>query len=422
MSLIQVAAFSDPGMSGADTDADYANNSRSLRIRAVDNFPPEAESKTVTTEEDTAVPILLSGSDQEGDPLTFQVGSGPSHGTLAGTAPNLTYTPGPDFFGADSFTYTANDGTTSSAPATVSITVTPVDDGPREAVQLPDVEYFEGDNDVWIALGSAFMDPEGDAFAISLSGDALPSGLSYNPTGRVILNSAPLSNTSAGDYTITVTATNSGTPPSASQTFVITVHNVNQDPVVSNSPLQDRADYEGDSISFSVATAFEDSDPDDVLIFSVTGGSLPQGISLATNGTVSGTLGQTAAENSPYTITITADDQQGGAVSDSFDWTVNAVNMPPQAIGALGDKIALIGMSLSVYSEAELLAVFDDVDGDLLEISVNGLPSGVDYEAGVGIHGTPDVGTVGVHAINVRATDPSEEYAEVTFNLHVGSI
>ena len=54
----------------------------------------------------------------------------PAHGTLSGTAPNLTYTPAANYNGADSFTFKVNDGTVDSAPATVSITVTPVNDAP----------------------------------------------------------------------------------------------------------------------------------------------------------------------------------------------------------------------------------------------------------------------------------------------------
>jgi hypothetical protein len=45
---------------------------------------------------------------------------------LSGTAPNLTYTPNAGYFGPDSFTYKANDGTVDSNVATASITVTPV--------------------------------------------------------------------------------------------------------------------------------------------------------------------------------------------------------------------------------------------------------------------------------------------------------
>ena len=47
----------------------------------------------------------------------------PAHGSLSGTAPNLTYTPAANYNGADSFTFKVNDGQADSAAATVSITV-----------------------------------------------------------------------------------------------------------------------------------------------------------------------------------------------------------------------------------------------------------------------------------------------------------
>ena len=68
--------------------------------------------------------LFRSGSDADGDGLTFTVVAGPSHGTLSGAAPNLTYTPAADYNGPDSFTFKVNDGTVDSSPATVSITVT----------------------------------------------------------------------------------------------------------------------------------------------------------------------------------------------------------------------------------------------------------------------------------------------------------
>ena len=43
-----------------------------------------------------------------------------SHGTLSGTAPNLTYTPSADYNGPDSFTYTAAGPGGTSAPADVA--------------------------------------------------------------------------------------------------------------------------------------------------------------------------------------------------------------------------------------------------------------------------------------------------------------
>ena len=93
------------------------------------NDAPAANAQSVTTPEDTAKAITLSGTDADGDALTFAVGT-PTHGTLSGTAPNLTYAPTANYNGPDSFTFTVNDGTVTSAPGTVSITVTAVNDAP----------------------------------------------------------------------------------------------------------------------------------------------------------------------------------------------------------------------------------------------------------------------------------------------------
>ena len=54
--------------------------------------------------------VTLTGQDVDGDSLSFSVATGPSHGTLSGALPNLTYTPALDFVGSDSFTFTASDG------------------------------------------------------------------------------------------------------------------------------------------------------------------------------------------------------------------------------------------------------------------------------------------------------------------------
>ncbi len=87
------------------------------------NIPPVADDQTVIADEDTPVAITLTASDADGDTLTFSVVDPPSHGSLSGTAPDLTYTPDPGYSGADSFTFNANDGTDDSNTATVSITV-----------------------------------------------------------------------------------------------------------------------------------------------------------------------------------------------------------------------------------------------------------------------------------------------------------
>src|SRR5262249_47479548 len=94
------------------------------------NDPPQANSQNVTTLEDQAKTITLSGTDIDGDALTYTVVTPPAHGSLSGTPPNLTYTPAPNYFGADSLTFKVNDGTVDSSIATVSLGITSVNDAP----------------------------------------------------------------------------------------------------------------------------------------------------------------------------------------------------------------------------------------------------------------------------------------------------
>lgn len=94
------------------------------------NQPPTATPQSVTTAEDTATAITLAGTDPESSPLTYAIASQPAHGSVNLAGGTATYTPATDYVGPDSFTFTVNDGTTTSASATVSITVTPVNDQP----------------------------------------------------------------------------------------------------------------------------------------------------------------------------------------------------------------------------------------------------------------------------------------------------
>ena len=102
-----------------------------LTVTVVGNSPPIVTPQSVATLEDTPVGIVLAGTDADTtDVLSFAVVDQPADGSLSGTAPNLTFTPNANFNGPDSFTFSANDGTTDSSTATVFIDVTPVNDPP----------------------------------------------------------------------------------------------------------------------------------------------------------------------------------------------------------------------------------------------------------------------------------------------------
>ncbi len=100
-----------------------------LAVTAADR-PPVADPQQLTTAEDVELPITLTGSDPDGDPLTFEIDRPPAHGSLIGTAPILAYRPAADYNGPDEFTFTITDGRARSEPATISLTVTEVNDPP----------------------------------------------------------------------------------------------------------------------------------------------------------------------------------------------------------------------------------------------------------------------------------------------------
>ncbi|HHW84574.1 MAG TPA: ExeM/NucH family extracellular endonuclease, partial [Actinomycetales bacterium] len=111
------------------------------------NDAPVADDQSLVTDQDTPVAIVLTAEDVDDDAITWYFYE-PKHGTLTGTAPNLTYTPAAGFYGEDSFTFTVDDGKVSSNLATVTITVNPVNDAP---VALADTYSTDQDTDLVVA-------------------------------------------------------------------------------------------------------------------------------------------------------------------------------------------------------------------------------------------------------------------------------
>lgn len=101
------------------------------------NGAPIALSQSLTNAEDTLLPITLGVTDPDGPVTNFTLLTLPAHGALTGTEPNLSYLPSTNYFGPDSFTFNANDGSLTSSVATVNITVTNVNDAPVLPAQGP---------------------------------------------------------------------------------------------------------------------------------------------------------------------------------------------------------------------------------------------------------------------------------------------
>src|SRR5439155_14370758 len=102
----------------------------SLTVTAVNDAPVAAD-LSASTAEDTPFAGNLAATDVDSPTLVFRVVTGPTHGTVVlASASGFTYTAAQDYNGSDSFTYVASDGVLDSDTATVSLTVTPVNDPP----------------------------------------------------------------------------------------------------------------------------------------------------------------------------------------------------------------------------------------------------------------------------------------------------
>ncbi|HAE86232.1 MAG TPA: hypothetical protein DCG78_07000 [Anaerolineaceae bacterium] len=87
------------------------------------NNPPVAEGQELNTWMDEPIAITLSGSDADGDSLTFSITADPQHGSLSGTVPDVLYTPQSGYVGSDVFSFKVYDGELHSQGANVLINV-----------------------------------------------------------------------------------------------------------------------------------------------------------------------------------------------------------------------------------------------------------------------------------------------------------
>jgi hypothetical protein len=104
---------------------------------------PVAVGQSVSLPQDTSKSVVLSGSDPDGDSLIYVVVSSPAHGSLSGSAPNLTYTPSAGYTGADNFTFRVTDGSLDSPVATVTLTVTATASGLELIVDNADASVIQ---------------------------------------------------------------------------------------------------------------------------------------------------------------------------------------------------------------------------------------------------------------------------------------
>jgi Tfp pilus tip-associated adhesin PilY1 len=198
------------------------------------NDQPSATAQSLTTDEDAPVGITLTGSDTDGDTLTFTVAAGPAHGTLSGTPPALTYTPAADYNGNDSFTFTADDADQSSLPAAVSITIAPVNDAPVVVAPIGQVRGREDGPDVVVDVSSAFHDPDGDALTyVLVSLDADPPDLFASSSFDASTLTLDPADHGFGTAKVTISATDP-TGATVSDTFIVVIESTADIPIAAD--------------------------------------------------------------------------------------------------------------------------------------------------------------------------------------------
>jgi len=320
------------------------------------NDQPAADSKPLLLDEDTPASVILSGSDVDGDALTFTVTTQPTHGTLTPpTGANRTYTPNKDYNGPDSFTYVAFDGSLTSSAATVTITVRPINDPPA-------------------ALNNSYSVNEGSTVAITLTGtDVDSSSLTFtklsSPSNGTLTGTAPNftyrpnANFNGNDsFTFNVS---DGQLTSTPGTITIHVTNLNFPPTANSAPVGTNEDTPA---TFTLTA----SDPDgDVLTFSVV--TPPQ----------HGTVGSpTSLTNTTAKIVYTPDLNYNGPDSFTFkvrDTALADSNVATMMIDVHAVNDAPVANDQSVQTDEDVQVAIaltgSDVENSALTYSIVTPPS-----------------------------------------------
>jgi large repetitive protein len=215
---------------------------------------PIADALSVTTSEDQSVQIELTGSDPDGDPLTFEVIGGPSSGSLTGSGAILTYTPDSGFHGSDGFTFRVSDGDDFSAPATVAITVDRVNDTP-----VANGQSLSTDEDTPLGITLTGSDPDGVDLSFEVTGG--PSSGSLSGSDNQFVYTPGVNYHGADSFTFVVRDADNAV--SAPATVDITVNPVNDAPTANaGSATTDEdtavtitltgADVDGDALSIRI--------------------------------------------------------------------------------------------------------------------------------------------------------------------------
>jgi len=387
-----------------------------ITVEAVDD-PPSADPQRLTTPEDTPVGITVTGSDADGDPITYRIVSGPSHGTIVGfdaETGGLTYEPERNYTGTDGFVFEACDPDPGHgcAQATVTIVVEPENDPPVASDQTRVTPEDTATGYFSLSIG----DPD-DGLA-ELACDCLtpPQHGTVERGANHTVNYTPDADYFGEDRFTYIVCDPDGACDTA--TVTVRVTNENDNPTVTS---EDRTTPEGTPVD--VPVWHTDPDGDDL---SCTASDPTHGSVEPSSGTVAGPYPVTGliryTSDAGYVgidqFTITCDDGNGGTDTATVEITVLSVNDPPEANdqAATAREDTPLGMTVTAT----------DPDGDPITYRIVSGPShgtitGFDADSGELIY-TPADDYHGADAFTFEACDPSGACDTATVTITVEAV
>ena len=142
-----------------------------------------ADSQSVNVSEDIPAQITLTGRVGNGGTVSFVITSSPSHGTLSGVAPHFSYSPNANYNGPDSFSFKAMYGAASSAEASVSINVNPLNDNP---IARADAASTFKNSAVNISVLANDLDVDGDNLTVQSVTQASNGNVTITGGGKLV--------------------------------------------------------------------------------------------------------------------------------------------------------------------------------------------------------------------------------------------
>ena len=234
------------------------------------NDPPVAEDDLATTDEDTLVNIPVVSNDEDIDG-NLDYGSivvlngGPSNGTAEVQEDgSIDYTPNPDFYGEDTFTYQICDTDGLCDSATVTVTVNPVNDAP---VASDDNYTTPEDTELTVDIPGILSndsDVDGDGLTVNVLSQPSNGTLTQNPDGS-------FSYTPNENYNGTDSYTYQACDPSGACSEVATV-TINVTPVNDNpDAVDDNANVsEDEAVDIQILSNDNDADDDELTVTNVS--------------------------------------------------------------------------------------------------------------------------------------------------------